>query len=86
MKRLDELKQKSDVGTEEVGSITASETVINNKRFKDCDSKTGDNNLTNQIAEERAARIFPLNLLSNKFKLRDSNALKGRYCFCMFCF
>lgn len=72
MKRVIELKKKPDGTNEEVQAITASETVIN-----DCDSRNVDNTFKHEIAEEKAARIFPLNLLSNKFKLKDSNALKG---------
>ncbi|KOC66336.1 Uncharacterized protein C4orf29 like protein [Habropoda laboriosa] len=94
MKRVHELKQKSDGATKEVGTITAPETVINNKECQNCDEdnnlknqtedsnlkdQTEDNSLKNQIAEEKAARIFPLKLLSSKFKLKDSNALKGRH-------
>ncbi|CAK9824951.1 Protein ABHD18 [Anthophora retusa] len=92
MKRVNELKEKSDGTTKEVGTtIIAPETVINNKECQSCDednniksqteennfkNKSEDNNLKSQIAEEKAARIFPLKLLSSKFKLRDSNALE----------
>ncbi|XP_076302437.1 protein ABHD18-like [Lasioglossum baleicum] len=75
MKRIHELKQLSNSVTKDVHTISATETVIHNKEYKDCNSE--DNTLKNQVAEEKAARTFPLNILSNKFKLRDSNTLKG---------
>lgn len=79
MKRVNELNHMSDNTTEDVHTTTASETVINNKVHNDCDSQNQDNTLKNQVAEEKAARIFPLNILSNKFRIKDSNTLKGRY-------
>ncbi|XP_043584404.1 protein ABHD18 isoform X1 [Bombus pyrosoma] len=76
MKRVNELNHMSDNTIEDVHTTTASETVINNKVHNDCDSQNQDNTLKNQVAEEKAARIFPLNILSNKFRLKDSNTLK----------
>lgn len=67
--------------TKKVNTITASETVINNR---DYDEQNKDNTLKNEIAEEKAARIFPLNILSNKFKLKDSSTHKGMYIFGMY--
>lgn len=77
MKRINELKQMSDDDTKEVCTTTAIETVINNK-YNNNELQNQDNTLKNQIAEEKAARIFPLNILSNKLKLKDANAIKGR--------
>ncbi|KAG6796556.1 protein ABHD18 isoform X1 [Apis mellifera caucasica] len=74
MKRVNELKKMTENVTKKVNTITASETVINNR---DYDEQNKDNTLKNEIAEEKAARIFPLNILSNKFKLKDSSTHKG---------
>ncbi|KAK9308401.1 hypothetical protein QLX08_001579 [Tetragonisca angustula] len=73
MKRINELKQMSDDTTKEVCTTTATETVINNKEYSNNELQNQDNTLKNQIAEEKAARIFPLNILSNKLKLKDAN-------------
>ncbi|KZC14353.1 Uncharacterized protein C4orf29 like protein [Dufourea novaeangliae] len=68
MNRVNELKKDS---------LTATQTVIDNKLHNPSDSRTEDNNLKKQYVEEKAAaKMFPLNLLSNRFKLKDSNALK----------
>ena len=79
MKRVNEVKEKSEGASEEANTTTATETVIdNNKLNEDCDSQNGDNNLKIQVAEEKAAaKIFPLSLISNRFKPKDSNGLKG---------
>ena len=77
MKRISELQDKPQGANEEVATITATPTVINKETNKDHDSKSEDNNVKNEISEDRAARIFPLNLISNRFKLKDSSVLKG---------
>lgn len=79
MKRINELQDKPQGANEEVATITATPTVINKETNKDHESESEDNNVKNEISEEKAARIFPLNLISNRFKLKDSSALKGRY-------
>ncbi|XP_043522419.1 protein ABHD18 isoform X2 [Frieseomelitta varia] len=76
MKRINELKEMSDDTTKEVCTTTATETVINNKEYSNSELQNQDNTLKNQIAEEKAARIFPLNILSNKLKLKDANTMK----------
>lgn len=81
MKRVNELKKMTENVTNKVNTITASETVINNRDYKNYDGQNKDNTLKNEIAEEKAARIFPLNILSNKFKLKDSSTHKGMYIF-----
>jgi len=41
-------------------------------------NKNGNGQLQRQIAEEKAAaKIFPLNLITNRFKSKESNTLKG---------
>lgn len=59
------------------------EDKVENKIDKNClDStyvKSKDNDLMRQVAEEKsAAKLFSLNLISNKFKSNDLEALKGK--------
>ncbi|XP_076665583.1 protein ABHD18 isoform X1 [Andrena cerasifolii] len=79
MKRVNEVKEKSEGASEEVNTATATQTVIDNDKLnEECDSQNVDNNLKIQVAEEKAAaKIFPLSLLSDRFKPKDSNGLKG---------
>ncbi|XP_003703357.2 protein ABHD18 isoform X1 [Megachile rotundata] len=77
MKRINELQDKSEGANKKVDTITATETVINKETNQDGASENEDNNIKNEITEEKAARIFPLNLISNRFKLKDLSALKG---------
>lgn len=86
MTRVNELKENSEGGNEEINkkinTTTATQTVVDSKLNKSCEFSNEDNKLETQITNEKAAaKIFPLNLISNRFKLKDSNALKGRY-FC----
>ncbi|XP_076665584.1 protein ABHD18 isoform X2 [Andrena cerasifolii] len=78
MKRVNEVKEKSEGASEEVNTATATQTVIDNDKLnEECDSQNVDNNLKIQVAEEKAAaKIFPLSLLSDRFKPKDSNGLK----------
>lgn len=76
MKRVNELKEKSQDINSETQPITATQTVIDKKLNTYCDSQN-EENLKEQVAEEKAAaKIFPLNLISSRFKLKDSNVLK----------
>lgn len=78
MKRVNELKEKSQDINSETQPITATQTVIDKKLNTYCDSQN-EENLKEQVAEEKAAaKIFPLNLISSRFKLKDSNVLKGK--------
>lgn len=89
MERVKELKSKSDNENEVSGHVsesnnervpeTATETVIDSK-LDNNSTRNGDNNLEHNLAAEKAAaKIFPLNLISSKFKLKDLNSLKGKY-------
>lgn len=80
MSRVNQLQEKSEGANKESDSSNATQTVIDNKLNYSCNTQIEDNNSKYQCNEERAAAgIFPLNLISNRFKLKDSNALKGRY-------
>ncbi|XP_029163165.1 protein ABHD18 isoform X2 [Nylanderia fulva] len=84
MKRVDKLSKESNESYKD--NKTANDTKngtnsINNNNGNNisakCESKNESNQLQHQIAEENAAaKIFPLNLISNKFKPKDPNALK----------
>ncbi|XP_076179030.1 protein ABHD18 isoform X2 [Ptiloglossa arizonensis] len=81
MTRVNELKENSEGGNEEINkkinTTTATQTVVDSKLNKSCEFSNEDNKLETQITNEKAAaKIFPLNLISNRFKLKDSNALK----------
>lgn len=85
MKRVDKLrieskeryKDNNTVHTEN-GTNSINNNSDNNISAK-CESKNESNQFQCQIAEEKAAaKIFPLNLISNKFKSKDPNALKGK--------
>ncbi|XP_043259503.1 protein ABHD18 isoform X1 [Colletes gigas] len=78
MNRVNELKEKSESVNKETDTATAIQTVINTKSNKKCEFENNDNKLKKEVVEEKeAAKIFPLSLISNRFKLKDSNALKG---------
>ncbi|XP_053977842.1 protein ABHD18 isoform X2 [Hylaeus volcanicus] len=78
MNRVNELKVKSEDANKETDGNTDTRTVIDSKSNKGCEFRNEDNKLKEQVAEEKAAaKIFPLSLISNKFKQKDSSALKG---------
>lgn len=84
---MDKLRKESDENDND--NTRGATTKANSTNSIDNDN--GDNNvpveiefknegsqLQRQIAEEKAAaKIFPLNLISNRFKAKDSNVLKG---------
>ncbi|XP_053977843.1 protein ABHD18 isoform X3 [Hylaeus volcanicus] len=77
MNRVNELKVKSEDANKETDGNTDTRTVIDSKSNKGCEFRNEDNKLKEQVAEEKAAaKIFPLSLISNKFKQKDSSALK----------
>ncbi|XP_031838924.1 protein ABHD18 isoform X2 [Nomia melanderi] len=77
MNRVNQLQEKSEGANKESDSSNATQTVIDNKLNYSCNTQIEDNNSKDQCNEERAAaKIFPLNLISNRFKSKDSNALK----------
>lgn len=86
MKRVDKLRKESEedykdnntLGDTENGTNSINNNSNNNISAK-YESKNESNQLQQQIAEEKAAaKIFPLNLISNKFKPKDPNTLKGK--------
>ncbi|XP_053995906.1 protein ABHD18 isoform X4 [Hylaeus anthracinus] len=78
MNRVNELKVKSEDANKETDGNTDTQTVIDSKSNNGCEFQNEDNKLKEQVAEEKAAaKIFPLSLISNKFKQKDSSALKG---------
>jgi len=84
MKRVDKLRKESKESNEDNNTTgdTISTNSINDVNHDvnistEWESKN-DSQLQHQIAEEKAAaKIFPLNLISNRFKSKDPNALKG---------
>lgn len=55
------------------------EKKIDKNRLDSTYGKCKDNDLMRQVAEEKsAAKLFSLNLISNKFKSNDLEALKGK--------
>jgi len=84
MKRINKLRNEFNKSNEDNNTIddaVSSNSIDNRSDINvslECESKTDSNQLQHQIAEEKAAaRIFPLNLISNRFKSKDPNALKG---------
>lgn len=86
MKRVDKLREESKESNEDnnITSDANSTNSIDNRSniniTTENESRNDSSQLQRQIAEEKAAaKIFPLNLISNRFKTKDPNALKGRY-------
>ncbi|XP_012523375.1 protein ABHD18 isoform X4 [Monomorium pharaonis] len=78
MKRVDKLREESDESNKDNTTGDTISTNSTDNRIDNNESKNSNNQLRYQIAEEKAAaKIFPLNLISNRFKPKDSNALKG---------
>lgn len=78
------MRKESDESNEDnntTGDVTSTNSIDNrNNSNVSTESKNGSSQLQCQIAEEKAAaKIFPLNLISNRFKSKDPNALKGTY-------
>lgn len=89
MKRVYKLKKESKESNEDnntTSDVISTNSIDNHNDINittESESKKGSNQLQYQIAEEKAAaKIFPLNLLSSRFKSKDPNALKGRYQSC----
>lgn len=86
MKRVDRLRRESNKNNEDntraITDTKSTKPIINNNDNNiptESESKSDNLQLQHQIAEEKAAaRIFPLNLISNRFKSKDPNALKGK--------
>lgn len=86
MKRVDKLRKESKEGCKDNNTLDDTKNGTNsinnnsdNNISAKCESKNESNQLQQQIVEEKAAaKIFPLNLISNKFKPKDPNALKGK--------
>lgn len=83
MKRVDKLQREfkeTDDNKFHVNSTNSAENGNDNNSSTECESKNENSLLQCQIAEEKAAaKIFPLNLISNRFKPKDPNALKGKF-------
>lgn len=85
MQRVDKLKEESNESYNDNNTVVDTRNGTNsinnnsdNNTSAKCESTNESNQLQCQIAEEKAdAKIFPLNLISNKFKSKDSYALKG---------
>lgn len=84
MNRVDKLRKESKEsnGDNNTAGDAISTNSVNNRSDINVsikyESKNDSNQLQRQIAEEKAAaKIFPLNLISNRFKPKDPNALKG---------
>lgn len=77
MRRVKELKKSSGDGNRNSGSSNSVGTVAESKLNNGC-TEMENGNMKEQVADEKtAAKIFPLSLLSDRFKSKDSNALKG---------
>lgn len=86
MNRVDKLREESKESNEDnnIMSNAISTNSIDNRSDINITTedkpKNDSGSLQRQITEEKAAaKIFPLNLISNRFKTKDLNALKGRY-------
>lgn len=84
MKRINKLREESKESNGDnntTGDAISTNSTNNHSNINvsiECESKNDSNQLQCQIAEEKAAaKIFPLNLISNRFKPKDPNALKG---------
>ncbi|XP_025153358.1 protein ABHD18 isoform X4 [Harpegnathos saltator] len=82
MNRVDKLRRESNGSNKDntMVDVNSTNSVNNsdNNIFVKSESIDENNQLQYQIAEEKAAaKIFPLNLISNRFKSKDLNILKG---------
>lgn len=85
MKRIDKLRKESEESCKDNNTVdmkngtNSINNISDNNISIKCESENENNQLQCQIAEEKAAaKIFPLSLISNKFKPKDPNALKGK--------
>ncbi|XP_076646371.1 protein ABHD18 isoform X2 [Halictus rubicundus] len=77
MRRVKELKEKSGDANQTSNSPNSNRAVAESKLNNGCDTEMKNGNTKEQVVEEKvAAKIFPLSLLSDRFKSKDSNALK----------
>ncbi|XP_011141314.1 protein ABHD18 isoform X3 [Harpegnathos saltator] len=81
MNRVDKLRRESNGSNKDntMVDVNSTNSVNNsdNNIFVKSESIDENNQLQYQIAEEKAAaKIFPLNLISNRFKSKDLNILK----------
>ncbi|XP_012061790.1 PREDICTED: uncharacterized protein C4orf29 [Atta cephalotes] len=84
MKRVNKLRKEFNESNEDnnaIGDAVSTNSIDNRSDINisiECESKNANNQLQHQIAEEKAAaKIFPLNLISNRFKSKNPNTLKG---------
>lgn len=86
MTRINKLKQEfGKMSSQTYGCATENnnENINNNNNkvnnnFEDNMYQNNNNDLMHQVAEEKsAAKMFPLNLISSKFKSNDPEAIKG---------
>lgn len=85
MKRIDKLQKESEENCKDnnIVDMKNGTNSINNNSDNNIsvkyESENENSQLQCQIADEKAAaKVFPLNLISNKFKPKDPNALKGK--------
>lgn len=84
MNRVDELRRESNESNKDntvvdTNSTNSTNDISDNNLSVESVSRNENNQLQRQIAEEKAAaKIFPLNLISNRFKSKDPNILKGK--------
>lgn len=77
MKRVDKLRK--EYNTKEEDGRNSMDNNSDKTISKDKESRSDNGQLQRQIAEEKAAaRVFPLNLISSRFKSKDPNVLKGK--------
>lgn len=86
MNRVNKLRKESSESNKDnttividANSTNSTDNINDNNIFVESRSKNRNSQLQRQIAEEKAAaKIFPLNLISNRFKSKDPNTLKGK--------
>ncbi|XP_011055351.1 PREDICTED: uncharacterized protein C4orf29 isoform X2 [Acromyrmex echinatior] len=81
MKRVNKLRKEFNESNEDNNTISdaiSTNSIDNRNEINvSIESKNDSNQLQYQIAEEKAAaKIFPLNLISNRFKSKNPNTLK----------
>lgn len=90
MNRVDKLRRESNESNRDnthtvvdANSTNSTNNISDNNLFVEDKSKTKNNQLKRQIEEEKAAaKMFPLNLISNRFKSKDPKSLKGKSSLC----
>lgn len=91
MNRVDKLRKESNESNRNntsvvvgANSTNSTNNINDNNIFVESESRNENSQLLQrQIAEEKAAaKIFPLSLISNRFKSKDPNTLKSKSSSC----